>query len=305
MAFVARTGYVGAKECPFVLHKPGLVRAVAGTRRLSSRLARVATIAVAGTLFATAGAGAAPDAQPPAVTEKRDVVQTTFKSVDATVAGEWDFPVNTPAPLAVLIPTAGRLDRDGWAPGMGDVDHAGIYEDLAAKLVAAGFAVFRYDKPGAGRSTPARFATERSNALEAYTHAVQHLRVDPDKVFLLGHGLGTDTIAAIYPRFESVLPPAGVVLFDSRVGETDATRITAPLLVVNPGKDPDDRYQYGEFVVEAREKHDPPLPTELVLLPDAERGLVTPRTVRGRTTYTLDPRAVDAALKWLRRRLLR
>ena len=67
--------------------------------------------------------------------------------------------------------------------------------------------------------------------------AIEHPRVDPEHVFLLGHGLGTDTIAAIYPRFAAVARPAGTILLDNAVGESDGVRIEAPTLIINPGKD--------------------------------------------------------------------
>jgi pimeloyl-ACP methyl ester carboxylesterase len=244
---------------------------------------------------------AAPAPKSDPATERAQVVQTTFKSVDASIAAQWEFPAHTPAPLVVIVPAGGRLDRNGWMPGMGEDPQRGMYAQLAKNLLESGFAVFRYDKPGAGRSSPGQFATERSNALEAYTHAVEHARVDPEHVFLLGHGVGTDTIAAIYPRFAAVAQPAGVIMLDNAVGESDSLRVEAPTLIVNAGKDPDDRYQYGEFVVEARRKvEDRKLPTDLVILDKAERGLLAPNATSGEVRFTLDPRAVEAVVLWLK-----
>ncbi len=233
--------------------------------------------------------------------QRRRVVETTFKSVDATIAAQWDFPRQSPAPLVVLIPAGGRIDRNGWTPSLGADPDAGMYSRLTDKLVAAGFAVFRYDKPGAGRSGRGRYSTERSTALEAYTRAVDHARVDPDHVFLLGHSIGTDTVAGIYPRYESVLPPAGVILLDNRVGERDSLRLKGPLLIVNAGKNPDDRFQYGRFVAEARDKADEELRTELVLVDDAEAGLLAPPAEQRRASYGLHPKGVAAVVDWLRR----
>jgi len=228
------------------------------------------------------------------------VVQTTFKSVDATIAAQWEFPKQSPAPLVVLVPAGGRLDRNGWAPGMGEDSSQGIYAQLAKQLIEAGFAVFRYDKPGAGRSSPGQFATERSNALEAYTHAVGHARVDPTRVFLLGHSGGTDTVAAIYSRFSAVQPPAGVVFLNNTVGESESMRIDAPLLIVNASRDPDDRFQYGQFLVEARANaQGKKLETEIVLLDEAQPGLLALPKKGEEPTYTLDSRATDAAIRWL------
>jgi alpha-beta hydrolase superfamily lysophospholipase len=245
-------------------------------------------------------AGGAPLPDSPKATERPQTVQTTFQSVDATLAAQWDFPAQTPAPLVVLIPGGGRMDRNGWMPGMGENAAHGIYAQLTKRLVESGFAVFRYDKPGAGRSGPGHFATERSNALEAYTHAIEHPRVDPERVFMLGHGLGTDTIAAIYPRFAAVTRPAGAVLLDNAVGESDGVRIEAPTLIVNPGKDPDDKFQYGAFVADARSKVEGrKLETELVILEGAQPGLLATSETGKDVYYTLDSRATDAVVRWL------
>jgi alpha-beta hydrolase superfamily lysophospholipase len=235
--------------------------------------------------------------------ERPTVVETTFKSVDATVAAQWDFPRNSPAPLVVLIPAGGRLDRNGWNPGLSEDPSDGMYARLTSALVEAGFAVFRFDKPGAGKSSRGRYTTERANALEAYTRAVDHARIDPEHVFLLGHAAGTDAIAGIYPRYAAVVEPAGAVLLDSMVGERDSLRIKTPMLIVNSGRDPDDRLQYGKFVAEAREHNDDgALETALVVLDRAEPGLLSPVRIGSRTVYTLDPDAVKATVEWLRKR---
>jgi hypothetical protein len=252
-------------------------------------------------LFAgTPTAGAAP-AGPSSPTQTRaSIVETTFKSVDAVIAAQWDFPERSPAPLVVLIPAGGRIDRNGWHAGTGQSPEHGIYAALARELVRAGFAVFRFDKPGAGKSSRGRFSTERSNALEAYTRAVDHARIDPDNAFLIGHAGGTDTIAGIYPRYAEVLPPSGVVFLNNSVGETDSLRIEAPLLIVNAGKNPDDRLQYGSFIVETRDKRgEGKLDTDLVILEHAEPGLLAPTESGSETVYTVDPAAVSATVSWL------
>lgn len=251
--------------------------------------------------LAAASALAAPPAPSEGLAPNRDQhVQTTFESVDATIAAQWDFPAGTPAPLVVLIPSQGRLDRDGRLPGTGN--EGGMYSELADALVRAGFAVFRFDKPGAGRSAPGHFATERSNAIEAYTRAIDHARVDRDNVFLVAHAMGSDAVAGIYPRYQAVVPPRGVVFLDNAVGERLCLEVKAPLLIVNPNKDPDDRYTYGEFVVESRSVAEGgKLATDLVLVDDAEHGLLAPG-VTGSERLALHPRAVSAMVDWLQKK---
>jgi len=72
------------------------------------------------------------------------------------------------------------------------------------------------------------------------------------------------------------------------------------MLIVNAGKDPDDRYQYGQFVVEARRNAaGKKLETDLVTLEGVDRGLLAVEPHGDDTRYTLDPRAIDAVVQWL------
>ena len=237
---------------------------------------------------------------PAADQERPKVVETTFKSVDATLAAQWDFPAVSPAPLVVMVPAAGKIDRHGWHPELGEDPGDGIYARFARQLVQAGFAVFRFDAPGAGRSGRGFYATERSNALEAYRRAVDHARIDSERVFLFGHSSGTDVIAGIYPRFESIAIPAGVVLMSNLVGEGSVTRIAAPTLIVVGGKDPDDRYQFGEFAAEARGRVEgKKLDTELMVVKNAQHALLSALGSSGREGVSLDPSATKTVLRWL------
>jgi pimeloyl-ACP methyl ester carboxylesterase len=232
-------------------------------------------------------------------------VETTFESVDATVSAQWEFPAHTPAPLVVLLPASEAVDRDGLPPGYGEDPATGIYAQLARKLLASGFAVFRYDAPGTGRSSPGQFCTVRSTALEGYTRAVDHPKVDRQHVFLLGHSASTDSAVGIYSRYAAVQPPAGVVLLANLVGETDLVGVDAPVLIVVSDKTPDEIYQHGQFPKDARSRATAKkLETEVVVLKEAEETLLSPVDKNGGgKVYSIDPRAVDATLEWLRARV--
>ena len=232
-------------------------------------------------------------------------IETTFESVDATVSAQWEFPARTPAPLVVLLPASEAVDRDGLPPGYGEDPSTGIYAQFARKLLEAGFAVFRYDSPGTGRSSQGQFSTVRSTALEAYTRAVDHPKVDGTHVFLMGHSQSTDTVAGIYPRYATIKPPAGVVMLANLVGETDIVRIDAPTLIVVSDKTPDDIYQFGQFPTDARQRFtEKKLETHLVTINGAEGTLLTPTSKdKGGKLYSIDPRAVDATLEWLKGRV--
>lgn len=241
----------------------------------------------------------------PAAPVAIEKIETTFKSVDATVSAQWEFPARTPAPLVVLLPASEAVDRDGLPPGYGEDPATGIYAQLARKFLDAGFAVFRFDSPGTGRSSAGHYSTVRSTALEAYTRAVDHPKVDPQRVFLMGHSASTDSVVGIYSRYVAVRPPAGVMLLASVVGETDIVRVDAPTLIVVSDKTPDEIYAHGQFPTDARSRYtEKKLETSLVTVPGADVTLLSPIDKNGGgKLYSIDPRAVDAMLEWLRARI--
>ena len=276
----------------------------AATRPMCAVAPAVIALALASLLAAPPSALAVADS-PSAAPASVERVETTFESVDATVSAQWEFPARTPAPLVVLLPATEAVDRDGLPPGYGEDPATGIYAQLARTLLEAGFAIFRYDSPGTGRSSQGHFSTVRSTAIEAYTRAVDHPKVDRAHTFLLGHSASTDTVVGIYPRYAAVCPPAGVVLLASIVGETDIVRVDAPTLIVVSDKTPDEIYQHGQFPTDARSRYaEKKLETSLVTLPGADVTLLSPtEKAGGGKLYSIDPRAVTATLEWLRGRL--
>ena len=65
-------------------------------------------------------------------------------------------------------------------------------------------------------------------------------------------------------------------------------------------KDPDDRFQYGAFVADARKKFQArKLETDLVILDEAKPGLLATNETGKDVYYTLDPRATEAVVRWL------
>lgn len=228
-------------------------------------------------------------------------VETTFESVDSTVSAQWEFPATTPAPLVVMLPASEAVDRDGLPPGYGEDPSTGIYAQLARRLLDAGFAVFRYDSPGTGRSSPGQFCTDRSTALEGYGRALDHPKVDRSRVFLLGHSASTDTIAGIWDRYAAVRKPAGAVLLANIVGEADAVHITAPVLIAVSDKTPNEVFQRGQFPADARSRAKPPLETQLVTVPGVDETLLVPQGNEEKPkVWSIDARAVDATIEWLK-----
>jgi len=72
-----------------------------------------------------------------------------------------------------------------------------------------------------------------------------------------------------------------------------------PTLIIVSDKTPDEIYQHGQFPKDARATKK--LETSLVVLPGAEETMLSPVDKNGGgKIYSIEPRAVDAVLEWLK-----
>ena len=127
-----------------------------------------------------------------------------FKSSDGTaLVGQVDWPkgVNNP-PFVFIIQHSGPVDRNA-------------YQYLAALLVPEGYAVFRFDKRGNGKSGGTYGCCEEEDALAAYWAAVNLSGYDPERIFIIAQSIGTEILAQRYDDFINLHPVRGVVLLSS------------------------------------------------------------------------------------------
>ena len=109
-----------------------------------------------------------------------------------------------PFPAVVLLQGSGPSDKD---ESIGNVKP---FRDLAQGLAAKGIAVYRFDKRtcvyGAELMNDRQF-TPADEYLEDAVNAVQLLaqqdRIDPDRIFVLGHSLGGNAIPAAARELEN------------------------------------------------------------------------------------------------------
>jgi dienelactone hydrolase len=135
-------------------------------------------------------------------------------------SGEWALPgtLTLPAgtdrsPLVVLVAGSGPNDRDET------IGATKPFKDLAVGLASRGIAVLRYDKRphvyGARMAGLTRFTVREAvvdDVVEAVKVAGTHARIDPSRVFVLGHSLGgslVPRIAASTPSVAGFIVAAG------------------------------------------------------------------------------------------------
>jgi uncharacterized protein len=143
-----------------------------------------------------------------------------FQEVEVTVgSGEWALPGTLslpvgagPFPAVVLVHGSGPQDRDeAIGPNK-------TFRDLAWGLASQGIAVLRYEKrtkAHAEKFTPERIAriTSQEEVIDDALSAVQLLRqtprIDPGRIYVLGHSLG----ATLAPRIGQQDPSiAGLIV---------------------------------------------------------------------------------------------
>jgi pimeloyl-ACP methyl ester carboxylesterase len=109
-------------------------------------------------------------------------------SIGFNLAGTITRPKAAVAPAVILIGGSGPTDRDETVAGIP------IFGQLARDLVAAGFAVVRYDKRGVGqsggRAESATIADYAEDARQALLWLEKQKGIDKDRIALVGHSEG-------------------------------------------------------------------------------------------------------------------
>ncbi len=150
------------------------------------------------------------------------VDRSAFEESDVTVgSGEWELPGTLsmpkgvgPFPAVILVHGSGPNDRDET------IGPNKPFRDIAWGLASRGIAVLRYDKRtkthGMRMVTGGDMLTVKEETIDDAAAAVRLLartkRVDPGRIFLLGHSLGgmlAPRIAAEEPRLAGLIVIAG------------------------------------------------------------------------------------------------
>jgi acetyl esterase/lipase len=188
------------------------------------------TVALSAAAVLAAGVGVADAAAPPAATATtragwlgitREAVRIDFGQGWVT-EGELTYPSRAKGrlPVVVLLHGSGHNDMNQTLPEGGST-----FVPLAQAAGREGFATLRFNKRGVTgigpveSTDPAQLAPKnpysriQQDAAAAIRFAAQSPKVDPSRIFLLGHSEGTNVAAnlAADPKRYGIPKPAGVV----------------------------------------------------------------------------------------------
>jgi uncharacterized protein len=158
------------------------------------------------------------------------------------LAGQIDYP-------AIPVP-------DGGYPLLFILHHAGCntreyYRDYADIALSAGFAVFRWDKRGTGRSGAGGRGSTTQDAVNAYEMAVEQANINPRRAIILAQGAGTGMLGSSYGLFARIQPPYGVILVSNLLDPQSILAIETRLEIIMSEDDWNPWQQYGEAACES------------------------------------------------------
>ena len=193
----------------------------------------------------------------PATVESREI---QFESFDGTLlAGQFDYPPGNPAPpLAFIIHHDGPVDRSS-------------YQYLTDLLVPAGYATFRFDKRGTGKSEGEYGCCLNEDALAAFEAALEQGKYSSDQVFIIAQSQGTQILLNGYDQMLAVHQPAGAILLSSLLDSQEITKINIPVHIIVSDSEPNLMEISEEAVNALQAKNN--LPASFEVIPNTEHTL--------------------------------
>ena len=194
--------------------------------------------------------------------------EIVFAGDGVRLDGQIEYPILSTRqktfPLMFILHHAGCDDREGYA-------------HFAQAGLASGYAVFRWDKRGTGRSGAGGAGSTTQDAVNAYVTALEQPHVDRKRVVILAQAAGTGLLGDSFGLFARVQLPYGVVLATNALDEQAILAIESRVLVIMGQNDWRPWQKFGKSVCETHNeayKHG----AHYYVAPYADRMLQDPRT---------------------------
>jgi alpha-beta hydrolase superfamily lysophospholipase len=129
--------------------------------------------------------------------------EVTFAGDEVRLAGQIDYPVTTQTPNG--FPLLFILHHAGW-------NTREDYQHIAELALECGYAVFRWDKRGTGRSGASGRGSSSQDAVNAYTTALEQAGINRKQAVIAAFGSGSALLGSAFGLFARVQHPRGALL---------------------------------------------------------------------------------------------
>lgn len=140
-----------------------------------------------------------------------------------------------------------------------------------------GFAVFRWDKRGTGRSGSGGKGFPEQDALNAYKTALEQIDIDPTRLVIWAQMDASLLLGEHYARFKSIQPPRSIILAGNMLDERAILNIDAKVSFVSGEYDWNLPARYAIKTSSAHDRHYR-LGSRAYVAPYADRKLVDSRS---------------------------
>lgn len=172
--------------------------------------------------------------------------EVIFAGDNVRLAGQIDYP-NLPVPangypLLFILPNACCTNRHGFS------HHQAIGNQ-------AGYAVFRWDKRGTGRSASGGVGSAEQDAINAYKTAIHQADIDPNRVIIWTQTDASLLLGEHYEQFWAVQKPTGIILSGNMLDEEAILTLDTRIHCITGERDWNLAGRYALRVANTHEDH--------------------------------------------------
>ncbi|MEO8613335.1 MAG: alpha/beta hydrolase [Chloroflexota bacterium] len=168
--------------------------------------------------------------------------EVVFAGDGVRLSGQLDYPHaasrSTTFPLLFVLHHAGSEARSG-------------YTHFAQFGLQAGYAVFRWDKRGTGRSGAGGRGSTTQDAVNAFEIALDQPKIDRRRVVILAQDAGTGLLGDSFGLFARQQSPHGVVLATNMLDEKAILAIESQVLIIMGQHDWNPWQKFGKAASDA------------------------------------------------------
>jgi len=158
-----------------------------------------------------------------------EIIEAEFYVGPFSLAGQMDYPEGDgPFPAVLIIPGPPSHDRYGNVRGYKAYNN--YLQQLAEVIVDAGYAVFRWDKGGTGKSSSGLSAPQ--NMVAAYKQMCSMPKVDLDKTALLAIAGGSAFVYRKWLELEEINPIEQLTLLSTGVNDLKLEDLDIPICLI-------------------------------------------------------------------------